>query len=141
MRAPGISPLWVSRGASDKILISAQGRSKQQAIEMFNYHTSTLYILSFQAVCIAQILPATRSLKDVCALAREAYLAFYSGYRAASISALIPAIEGSLTRIVSGAGDELPVSAKVDRVINRAVETAARYPLVTEVLLPQDRRI
>jgi hypothetical protein len=131
------SPLWVSRGAADKILNSAQGRSKQQAIDMFNYHTSTLYILSFQAVCIAQILPQTRSLKDVCALAREAYLAFYSGYRAASISALIPAIEGSLTRIVSGAGDELPVSAKVDRVINRAVETAARAHF-EKMWVPQD---
>lgn len=106
------SPLWVSRGASDKILISAEGRSKQQAIEMFNYHTSTLYILSFQAVCIAQILPMTRSLKDVCALAREAYLAFYSGYRAASISALIPAIEGSLTSLFPARETSFPYPQK-----------------------------
>lgn len=58
-------------------------------------------------------------------LAREAFLAFYSGYRASSISALIPAIEGSLTRIVSASGNELPIAAKVDRVIDRCIENAA----------------
>ena len=120
------SPLWIPKNEVDKILNSAKGRSKEQAIETFNYHTSTLYILSYQAVCIAQILPQSRSLKEVCALAREAYLAFYSGYRAASISALIPAIEGSLTRIISGPESDLTISVKVDRVIDRAIETAAR---------------
>jgi len=120
------SPLWIPKREVNKILDSAKGRSREQAIELFNYHTSTLYILSYQAVCIAQILPQTRSLKEVCALAREAYLAFYSGYRAASISALIPAIEGSITRIILGSESDLPISVKIDRVIDRAIETAAR---------------
>ena len=60
-----------------------------------------------------------------CPLAREAYLAFYSGYRASSIAALIPAIEGTLSRIVAHAGDNLTLPDKVDRAISRAIERAA----------------
>jgi hypothetical protein len=108
------SPLWIPRNKVDRILSDAKARSREQAIEMFNYHTSTLYTLAFQAACIAQILPQARSLRDVCSLAREAYLAFYSGYRASSISALIPAIEGSLTRIISGSENSLPSATKID---------------------------
>jgi hypothetical protein len=120
------SPAWIPMGNVGKILSDAKNCSRERAIELFNYHTSTLYTLSFQAVCIAQILPQARSLKEFSSLAREAFLAFYSGYRASSISALIPAIEGSLTRIVSGSGNDLPISAKIDRCIDRAIETAAR---------------
>jgi len=128
------SPLWIPRGDVGKILNAAKSCSRERAIELFNYHTSTLYTLSFQAVCIAQILPQARSLKEVCSLAREAFLAFYSGYRASSISALIPAIEGSLTRIVSGSESDLPISTKIDRVIDRAIEGAARLLCVPKTL-------
>jgi hypothetical protein len=120
------SPFWISRAEVEKILRDATSCSRERAIELFDYHTSTLYTLAFQAVCIAQILPQARSLAEVCSLAREAYLAFYGGYRASSISALIPAIEGSLTRIVSSSKNDLQISAKVDRVIDRAIEAAAR---------------
>lgn len=59
--------------------------TKERAIELFDYHTSTLYTLAFQAVCITQIMPQPRSLKEIVPLAREAYLGVYSGYRASSI--------------------------------------------------------
>lgn len=121
------SPAWIPMGEAGKILADAKSRSREHAIELFNYHTSTLYTVPFQAMCIAQILPQARSLKEFSPLAREAFLAFYSGYRASSISALIPAIEGSLTRIVSGSGsDDLPIATRIDRCIDRATESAAR---------------
>ena len=145
------SPFWIPRDKTERILGDARLRTREQAIQLFNYHTSTLYTLSFQAVCIAQILPRARSLQEVRALAREAYLAFYSGYRAASISALIPAIEGSLTRIVSGSESELPIGVKIDRVIDRCIENAARLHyermwvpqdyLTKDYLLGQDDRV
>ena len=110
------SPAWLRMGEVAKILADAKDRSRERANELFLYHTSTLYTLPFQAMCIAQISPQARSLKEFSSLAREAFLAFYSGYRACSISALIPAIEGSLTRIVSGSGsDDLPIAARIDR--------------------------
>jgi hypothetical protein len=120
------SPAWLPMGEVAKILADAKYRSREHAIELFLYHTSTLYTLPFQAMCIAQILPQARSLKEFGPLAREAFLAFYSGYRASSISALIPAIEGSLTRIVSSSDNDLPISTKIDRCIDRAIESAAR---------------
>lgn len=120
------SPAWIPNGSIGKILADAKSCSRERAIELFNYHTSTLYTVPFQAACIAQILPQARSLKEFCPLAREAFLAFYSGYRASSISALIPAIEGGLTRIVSAFGNDLAISTKIDRCIDRAIETAAR---------------
>lgn len=145
------SPFWIPRDKTEKILGDARLRTREQAIQLFNYHTSTLYTLAFQAVCIAQMLPRARSLQEVCALAREAYLAFYSGYRAASISALIPAIEGGLTRIVSGSESELPTGVKIDRVIDRCIENAARLHyermwvpqdyLTKDYLFGQDERI
>lgn len=73
------SPLWISRSEVDKILNDARNCSRERAIQLFGYHTSTLYTLAFQAVCIAQILPQSRSLGEVCSLAREAYLGFYGG--------------------------------------------------------------
>jgi hypothetical protein len=131
------SPLWIPMGEVQKILNDAKNRPRERAIELFNYHTSTLYTVPFQAVCIAQILPQANSLKEFCPLAREAFLAFYSGYRASSISALIPAIEGSLTRIVSGSSNDLQIFTKIDRVINRAIESAARLHY-EQMWAPQD---
>jgi hypothetical protein len=59
-------------------------------------------------------------------LAREAYLGAYSGYWATSVGALIPAIEGSLTRIVSDLGTKATAPDKIDHAVNRAIETAAQ---------------
>lgn len=145
------SPLWVPHGPIQILLMEAANCSKERAIELFDYHTSTIYTLAFQAVCIAQIMPQAHSLGEFCPLAREAYLAFYSGYRASSIAALIPVIEGSLTRIVSGIGVDLSVSDKINRAVSRAIECAARIHfeqmwvpkeyLTTEYLLGQDERV
>lgn len=120
------SPLWIPMGTVSKILKDARSCSKERAIELFNYHTSTAYTVPFQAICIAQIMPEARSLKEFCPLARESFLAFFSGYRASSIAALIPAVEGALTRIVSDADTDLPISQKVDHAIDRSIATAAR---------------
>jgi hypothetical protein len=145
------SPLWVPNGKVEQLLKETAHCQRERAVELFDYHTSTIYTLAFQAVCIAQILPQARSLYEFSPLAREAYLAFYSGYRASSIAALIPAIEGSLTRIVSGGGADLSVPDKVDRAVSRAIECAARLHfermwvpreyLTTEYLLGQDERV
>ncbi len=107
-------PLWVANGQLQALLKAVDESPKERANQIFDYHTSTIYTLAFQAVCIAQIMPGAHSLRDFCPLAREAYLAFYSGYRASSIAALIPAIEGTLSRIVAHAGDNLTLPDKVD---------------------------
>ena len=143
------SPLWVPNNRVRQLLSQVEHCSREQALELFNFHTSTIYILSFQAVCIAQIMPMARSLQEFCPLAREAYLAFYSGFRASSISALIPVIEGAITRIGSqGNGAEAPIHQRIDLVIDRAIETAAhlhfegmwvpREYLTKDYLLGQD---
>lgn len=118
-------PLWLPREKSGALLAAAKHCDKQRAVQLFDYHTSTLYTLAFQAVCIAQIMPQARSLKEILPLVREAYLAVYSGYKASSIAALIPAIEGSLTRMVSGLAPSSTTPDKIDHAINRAIETAA----------------
>jgi hypothetical protein len=130
-------PLWVSKRDVAKILATARHSSREQALQWFHYHTSTLYTLPFQAMCIAQFLPQARSLSELVPLAREAYLAFYSGYRASSIAALIPAIEGSLSRIVSSSEQDLPIPIKIDRVIDRAIATAARLHF-EQMWVPQE---
>jgi hypothetical protein len=145
------SPLWVPRGRVQQLLKETDRCSRERAIELFDHHTSTIYTLAFQAVCIAQILKQSRSLYEFCPLAREAYLAFYSGYRASSIAALIPAIEGCLTRIVSENESDLSVSDKIDRVIQRAIGCAARLHfeqmwvpaeyLTCDYLFGQDERV
>ena len=119
-------PLWISMRDIQKILDSARSSSRERALEWFDYHTSTLYTLPFQAICIAQIIPQSRSLKEIAPLAREAYLAVYSGYRASSIAALVPAIEGSLTRIASDLPARASAFDKIDHAINRAIQTAAQ---------------
>jgi hypothetical protein len=119
------APLWLPMGKIQEMLSAVRHGTNQRAIELFDYHTSTLYTLAFQAVCIAQIMPRARSLQEIVPLAREAYLGFYSGYKASSIAALIPAIEGSLTRIVAHLSPDAPAPDKIDHAINRAIRTAA----------------
>ena len=145
------SPLWVPMGESRRLLQETENCSRERAIELFNYHTSTIYTVPFQAVCIAQIMPRAHSLREFCPIAREAFLAFYSGYRASSISALIPAIEGGLTRITSSVGTNLPIPAKIDRATDRAIQCAASLHfermwvpqeyLNKEYLFGQDERV
>ena len=118
------SPLWIANGDVSKILRDIEGGDRKRAIELFNYHTSTLYTLAFQAVCIAQFFPKSKCLRDFEPLAREAYLAFYSGYRAASIASLIPAIEGAIDRIVADDRSEMQMPHKVNRAVERAIDRA-----------------
>jgi len=119
-------PLWVGMGDASKLLGDIRRASGKQAIELFHYHTSTLYTLPFQAVCISQILSQAPSLKELVPLAREAYLAFYSGYRASSIAALIPALEGGLSRILPHTGAD-PLFVRIDRIFDKAIETASQW--------------
>jgi hypothetical protein len=123
------SPLWIPMGEFHRPLQETADCSKERAIELFDYHTSTIYTIPFQAVCVTQIMPQAHSLREFSPIAREAFLAFYSGYRASSIAALIPAIEGNLTRIVSGVRTELSISAKIDRQDERVFtfETFRRW--------------
>ncbi|WP_459199274.1 hypothetical protein ACQVRX_01600 [Ralstonia pseudosolanacearum] len=118
------SPLWVPQGRISELLKDVEHRSKEEAIRLFDYHTSTIYVLSFQAVCIAQLIPKSRSLADFAPVAREAYLAFYAGYRASSIAALMPVMEGALRRISEDTG-KLPVPDQIDRIIDQACMLAS----------------
>jgi hypothetical protein len=145
------APLWLPRDKIREMVAAVKHCTKERAIELFDYHTSTLYTLAFQAVCIAQIMPQARSLKEIVPLAREAYLGVYSGYRASSIAALIPAIEGSLTRIVSDMAPGATTPDKIDHAINRAIRTAAKLHYermwvpdeykTTDYLFAQDERV
>lgn len=145
------SPLWVPSNSFGQLLQETATCSKERAVQLFDYHTSTVYTIPFQAVCIAQIMPQARSLQEFAPLAREAFLAFFSGYRASSISALIPAIEGSLARIVSSVGTDLQIHEKVNGAVDGAIEYAAqlhfdqmwapREYLTTEYLFGQDERV
>jgi hypothetical protein len=145
------SPLWVPMNKIGQMLGAVEHCTKERSIQLFDYHTSTIYTLAFQAVCIAQIMPQARSLKEIVPLAREAYLGVYSGYRASSIAALFPAIEGSLTRIVSDLGLNATTTEKIDHAINRAIQTAAQLHFdsmwtpteykTTEYLFGQDERV
>ncbi|PQA75945.1 hypothetical protein C5F53_17940 [Rhodoferax sp. TS-BS-61-7] len=119
------SPLWIPQGKYQALLKEAEHCSRERAIQLFDYHFSTVYTLAFQAVCIAQLLPCSRSLVGFVPLAREAYLAFYSGYQASSIAALIPVVEGALKRIIADSPD-IPLPAQIDRVFERACARAAR---------------
>lgn len=119
------SPFWVCRGDVNKILKDANYRSATEAIQMFNYHTSTIYTLSFEAVCIEQIMGSAACLADIRPLAREAFLAFYAGYKSASIAALIPAIEGAITRILPQEMQSLTTMEKVNRAVDGAIQYAA----------------
>lgn len=117
-------PLWVTHEKIGQLLKAIKHCSHAEAIQHFDYHFSTVYTLPFQAICIAQLLPKTRSLAVFAPLAREAYLAFYSGYRASSVAALIPVIEGGIQRIASATPD-LNIPAAIDKVFERACDLAA----------------
>jgi len=145
------APLWLPMGKIHEMLAAVRNASKERALELFEYHTSTLYTLAFQAVCIAQIMPRARSLQEIVPLAREAYLGFFSGYKASGIAALIPAMEGSLTRMVSSLRPDAAATDKIDHVVSRAIRTAtdlhfegmwtpAEYKTV-DYLLGQDERV
>lgn len=118
-------PLWVPTGKIREMLAAVRTVPPARAIELFDYYTSTLYTLAFEAVCIEQIMPQARSLREIVPLAREAYLGVYSGYRASSIAALVPAIEGSLTRIASALPAHATALEKIDHAVGRAIRTAA----------------
>jgi hypothetical protein len=143
------APLWLPRGKLSPLLRDVAHASPEEAVKCFDYHTSTLYTLAFEAVCIAQILPEARSLREFAPLAREAYLAFYSGYRASSIAALIPLIEGGLARIVPDSG--LKLADKIGRVVSPAMSHAAELHfdrmwappeyLTVEYLFGEDERV
>lgn len=124
-KAEWFEPLWVPRGQLNTLLADVEHRSREDAIARFDYHTSTIYTLAFQAVCVAQFIPKSRTLAPFAPIAREAYLAFYAGHRASSIAALIPVMEGALKRISEENGN-LSVPDQIDRVIDRACALAAR---------------
>ncbi|MDD2722350.1 MAG: hypothetical protein PHH47_13690 [Gallionella sp.] len=145
------APLWLPMGEISKLLASIQHVTRERSLDLFEYHTSTLYTLAFQAVCIEQILPLAPSLKGIVPLAREAYLGAYSGYWASSVGALIPAFEGSLTRIVSDLSADAAAWDKIDHAVNRAIGTAAQLHFdrmwvppeykTCEYLFGQDERV
>lgn len=119
---------------------------------MFDYHTSTLYTLPFKAVCIEQILPKSRTLAEFCPVVREAFLAFFTGHRAAAIAALVPIVEGALTRIVERDGhDSLPVAERVNKAAAGAIARAAsvyfdgmwvpKEYATSDYLFPLDERV
>ena len=118
-------PLWLPMDKIREMLAAVEPVAPARAIELFDHYTSTLYTLAFEAMCIEQIMPQVRSIREIVPLVREAYLGFHSGYRASSIAALIPAVEGSLTRIVSDHRADATVPNKIDYAIDRAIRTAA----------------
>lgn len=120
-------PPWVPLGLLQKMLKDTELCSKDEAIEVFDHHTSNFYTLPFLATCVAQMMPKSPCLKDFCPLIREAFLGFYSGSRASSIAALIPVMEGALTRIVETSGAAAAtIPEKVNLVVNGAAEKAAK---------------
>lgn len=144
------APLWVARGQVSALLADIEHRPKAEAITRFDYHTSTIYTLPFQAVCVAQFISKSRTLAPFYPIAREAFLAFYAGHRASSIAALIPVMEGALKRI-SDVDGNLSLPDQIDRVIDRACLLAARLHFdgnwipseygTKEHLFAQDERI
>jgi hypothetical protein len=119
-------PLWVGMGDASKLLGDIRYTSREKALKLFHYHTSTLYTVPFQAICIAQIPSQAPSLSTLVPLAREAFLGFYSGHRASSIAALIPAIEGGLSRMLPPKGSE-PLFVRIDRIFDQAIGTASQW--------------
>lgn len=115
-------PFWVPLRKINVLLADIKHQNPKRAIELFKYHTSTLYTLAFKAVCIAQIFPQSNCLKDFTPIAREAYLAFYSGHKAASIAALIPVVEGALRKI--GTEKHTTIFEKIDFLVDRAISYA-----------------
>lgn len=116
-------PLWVPRGKVDALLDELGKQPGSRALDIFGYHASTIYTLPFQAVCVAQLLPNCRTVADFVPLVREAFLAFYAGYRASGIAALVPIVEGALTRFTGKKEAKIP--EKVDKAVDGAVSRAA----------------
>ncbi|TYL70449.1 hypothetical protein [Bradyrhizobium cytisi] len=48
------SPFWIPRDKTEKILADARLRTREQAIQLFNYHTSTLYTLAYEGPLVDQ---------------------------------------------------------------------------------------
>lgn len=119
------SSFWVCRKDVTTILVDCEHQAAEDAIKLFNYHTSSIYTLSYEAVCIEQIMGGSPCLADIRPLAREAYLAFYAGYKSASIAALIPAIEGAITAMLPKETHSLATMERVNRAIAGAINTAA----------------
>jgi hypothetical protein len=144
------SPLWIAAGKVQELLAVTRYRQRADAVKLFDYHMSTSYTLAFQAVCIAQLIPRARSLSDFAPLAREAYLAFYSGHRASSIAALVPAVEGALRKMIP---DQplLTMEARIDKATDGACALAGtlhfdgmwvpREYLTIDYLFGQDERV
>ncbi|MEE4664294.1 hypothetical protein V2L09_10210 [Pseudomonas alliivorans] len=119
------SPFWICRENVTKILNDCEHRTAEDAITLFNYHTSTIYTLSFEAVCIEQIMAGASCVAEIRPLAREAYLAFYAGYKSASIAALIPAIEGAISKILPKESQSLATMERVNKAVAGAISNAA----------------
>ncbi|CAG9234346.1 conserved hypothetical protein [Paraburkholderia tropica] len=124
-KAEWFEPLWVPRGQIWTLLEAVEHRSSEDVIKQFDYHTSTIYTLAFQATCIAQLISKSRTLAPFYPIVREAYLAFYAGNRASSIAALMPVMEGALRRIATETGSP-SIATRIDRAIDRACDRAAR---------------
>jgi hypothetical protein len=149
-KAEWFEPLWVPREKIGPLLAAVEHRSKEEAIIQFDGHTSTIYTLAFQAVCIEQFISQSRTLAQFYPIVREAYLAFYAGHRTSSIAALIPVMEGALQRLSVESG-KLHVQDQIDCVVARACGLAARIHFdghwvpyeytTTEYLYGQDERI
>lgn len=119
------APFWICRKDVTTILRDCEHQTPEEAVKLFNFHTSTIYTLSFEAVCIEQIMGGAPCLADIRPLAREAYLAFYAGYKSASIAALIPAIEGAISAILPKETKSLATMERVNRAIAGAIRNAA----------------
>lgn len=119
------SPFWICNEDINKILNDCEHRTAEDAIKLFNYHTSTIYTLAFESVCIEQIMIGASCLADIRPLAREAYLAFYAGYKSASIAALIPAIEGAISKILPKETQSLATMERVNKAVAGAISNAA----------------
>ncbi|QJQ03095.1 hypothetical protein C798_23550 [Herbaspirillum rubrisubalbicans Os34] len=132
------SPLWVAQDKIGPLLKDVMNCDRESALRQFEYHMSTIYTVGFQAVCIAQLLPKSRILAEFVPLIREAYLGFYSGSRASSIAALIPIFEGAIKRI-AGAGNDAQILHEIDKVVDRAIDLAAKLHF-DEQWVPSDYR-
>ncbi|HJL06708.1 MAG TPA: hypothetical protein RMH85_33410 [Polyangiaceae bacterium LLY-WYZ-15_(1-7)] len=119
-------PLWVPQARVEALLQDVRSCDHERALELFNYHASTIYTVPFQAVCVAQLIPQCRSLQEFVPLVRESFLAFYSGYRASSIAALIPLVESAVSRIAkeAGGGQDLTTVDAVEKAVASAIDKA-----------------
>tara|TARA_R110000824_G_scaffold346219_1_gene532950 strand:- start:88 stop:978 length:891 start_codon:yes stop_codon:yes gene_type:complete len=91
----------------------------------FEHHITGIYSMVDCATAIEQLFPNSLVLKEHTKTIREAYLSYYSGYKTASIAALIPIVESAINDFLSAeAKSNLKLLEKVDYVIDVAVEKA-----------------